>query len=382
MKKVSLVKCKDYEYEKVKSAIFQSVENLGGWDKYISKGDKVLLKVNLLMKKKAEEATTTHPIFVKALSDLLVDYGAEVIIGDSPGGPYNEKALRSIYKYCGYDEISKGDKISLNYDVSTCEDSNPDGLLLKKLEVIGLLKRVDKVISVSKFKTHGMMVFTGAVKNMFGTIPGLVKAEYHYKMPNVEDFSNMLLDVCINANPILSFMDAIVGMEGNGPSAGSPIDVGLVISSESPYHLDDIAVRIAGMNPMDVPTVKSSYERGICKEKLEDIEIVGSNLDDSILNEFKYPSIQDVKFFKNRVPLFLERILDYNLRPRPEFDEEKCIGCGECYRACPPDAISMNDNFPHVDLIKCIRCYCCQELCPVKAVEIYRPWILRKIVKM
>jgi ferredoxin len=89
-----------------------------------------------------------------------------------------------------------------------------------------------------------------------------------------------------------------------------------------------------------------------------------------------------VKFFKNRVPLFLERILDYNLRPRPEFDEKKCIGCGECYRACPPDAITMKDNFPSVDLMKCIRCYCCQELCPVKAVEIYRPWILRKIVKM
>lgn len=382
MKKVSLVKCIDYEYEKVKYAISQSVNNLGGWDKYISKGDKVLLKVNLLMKKKPEEATTTHPVFVKALADLLVEYGALVVIGDSPGGPFNEKVLKGIYKFCGYDDISNDDTISLNYDVSSYEDTNPEGLLLKKLEVIGVLKSVDKVISVSKFKTHGMMVFTGAVKNMFGTIPGLVKAEYHYKMPNVDDFSNMLLDVCINADPVLSFMDGIVGMEGNGPSAGNPIDVGLVISSESPYHLDDIAVRIAGMDPYDVPTVKSSYERGLCEENLQGCELVGEELKDHILDEFKYPSIQDVKFFKNRVPLFLERILDYNLRPRPEFDEKKCIGCGECYRACPPDAITMKDNFPSVDLMKCIRCYCCQELCPVKAVEIYRPWILRKIVKM
>lgn len=382
MKKVSLVSCIKYDYQEVKNAILESIENLGGLDQYISKDERVLLKVNLLMKKKPSEATTTHPVFVKALADILAENGNKVVIGDSPGGPYNKKALSGIYKVCEYEQIPNGDTIILNDDFSEVTVSNPNGLLLKKMDVIGVLEKVDKVISLSKFKTHGMMLFTGAVKNMFGTIPGLVKAEYHYKMPNVDDFANMLIDVCINANPVLSFMDAVYGMEGNGPSAGNPIHVGCVISSSSPYHLDDVAVRIAGIKPSEVPTILKSYERNLLEENLRDTQMVGLDIESLKLEKFKYPNIQDIKFFKNHVPLFLERILDYNLRPRPEFDLKKCVSCGECYRACPPKAIDMKGNFPEVDLRKCIRCYCCQELCPVKAVEIYRPWLLRKIVKM
>ncbi len=125
------------------------------------------------------------------------------------------------------------------------------------------MHEVDKVISVSKLKTHGMMRFTGAVKNMFGTIPGLIKAEYHFKMPGVEEFSDMLVDVCYNANPVLSFMDGIVGMEGAGPSAGDPRHVGVILTSASPYALDLAATYIVGMEGQSVPTVERSIERGL-----------------------------------------------------------------------------------------------------------------------
>jgi uncharacterized protein (DUF362 family)/ferredoxin len=381
-KKVALTECHEYSYEKVRKSLEEGIALIGGLSGYLSEGDRVMLKANLLMKKRPEEATTTHPVFMKALADIISEYGCSVVIADSPGGPFNEAALKGVYKACGYEDAFKNTDIELNYDTSEAEVFNSECKLVKKITVMNAMKNVDKVISVSKLKTHGMMKFTGAVKNMFGTIPGLIKAEYHFKMPNTYDFADMLVDVCINANPVLSFMDGIVGMEGSGPSAGNPVDIGAVIVSESPYHLDVVASNIVGIDPFDVPTVAKSIERGIVMRDMSDIEIVGLAPDSYGVENFISPDIESVEMLKGRVPRILEGALSSMLTPRPVFIREKCVGCGECKRACPPQAITMKGRFPKVELDKCIRCYCCQELCPKKAVEIHRPWLLRKIVKL
>ncbi len=149
------------------------------------------------MMKKPEEATTTHPIFTKALASILIEYGAQVIVGDSPGGPFNVGILKGVYKACGIEEVAKDVGATLNYNTNSVEIKNEEGILLKKITAIEVLTKVDKVISVSKLKTHGMMRFTGAVKNMFGIVAGLDKAEYHVRMPNNEDFSNALVDIAL-----------------------------------------------------------------------------------------------------------------------------------------------------------------------------------------
>ncbi|MBB6214581.1 uncharacterized protein (DUF362 family)/Pyruvate/2-oxoacid:ferredoxin oxidoreductase delta subunit [Anaerosolibacter carboniphilus] len=382
MKKVSLVRCEDYAYEKVKEAIQQSLKHLGGIEKYIQPGDKVLLKLNLLMKKRPEEATTTHPSFAKALAEILRDYGADVIIGDSPGGPFNESALRGVYKACGIEEIAKDVGAKLNYNTGVVEIKNENGLLLKKITAIEVLKEVDKVISVSKLKTHGMMMFTGAVKNMFGIVAGLEKAEYHVRMPNNVDFSNALVDICLASKPILSFMDGIVGMEGAGPSAGEPRKIGAVIASESPYHLDVVATSMIGLTPTKVPTIQRCVERGLCLGNLQDIELIGGVIEEFIMKDFKIPEIRGLDLLEGKLPKFLRDILNELMQPKPIFAHDRCVGCSDCAENCPPRVIEMKDKKPNVRLDECIRCFCCQELCPVKAVEIHRPLLMKLLARL
>ncbi|MCT4596115.1 MAG: DUF362 domain-containing protein [Anaeromicrobium sp.] len=379
---VSLMKCTEYEYDLIERALLKSFENLGGISKFINKGDKVLLKLNLLMKKKPEEATTTHPIFTKALAKILIDHGAEVIIGDSPGGPFNTSILKGIYRACGIEKIANEVGAKLNYNTNTMEIKNEDGLILKKIVGIEVLKEVDKVISVSKLKTHGMMMFTGAVKNMFGIVAGLEKAEYHVRMPNNEDFSNALVDICIAAKPILSFMDGIVGMEGEGPSAGEPRKVGVIIGSTSPYELDVVATSIIGLDPIKVPTIKRCVERNLCSGKLEDINLMGEDINKFILNDFVIPEIRSLDLLDGKLPKFIRDILNNLLQPKPVFNHDECVGCSDCADNCPPRVIEMVNNRPVVNLDGCIRCFCCQELCPVKAILIHRPLLMKLLAKL
>jgi len=300
-------------------------------EKYINKGDKVLLKLNLLMKKRPEEAATTHPIFTKALAQVLIEYGAEVIIGDSPGGPFNERMIKGIYRVCEIDKIADE---------------------------------------------------TGAVKNMFGIVPGLIKAEYHLTMPEIQEFSDALVDICLCGKPTLSFMDGIVGMEGHGPSAGEPRQIGAVLASSSPYHLDVVASSIINLKPTDVPTIKRCVERDICTGTLEDIEIIGEDISKFILEDFVIPETRTIKLASDWMPQSVRAFIDNMTRPRPKFNHDECIGCKDCEEACPPKVITMKSNRPVVNLEGCIRCFCCQELCPKKAVNIYRPWILRRMTKL
>ncbi len=382
MKKVSIVRCADYEYEKVKEAIEQSLDHLGGIGKYVLPGEKVLLKLNLLMKKKPEEAATTHPGFTKALAEILINHGADVIIGDSPGGPFNEGALRGVYKACGMEEIAKDVGATLNYNTKVVEIKNEKGLLLKKISAIEVLKEVDKVISVSKLKTHGMMMFTGAVKNMFGIVAGLEKAEYHVRMPKNVDFSNALVDICLAAEPVLSLMDGIVGMEGAGPSAGEPRKIGAVIASESPYHLDVVATTMIGLIPTRVPTIQRCVERGLCLGSLQDIELVGDSMESFMVKDFVIPEIRGLDLLEGKLPKFLRDILNEVMQPKPIFLHDQCVGCSDCAENCPPRVIQMMDGKPTVQLDECIRCFCCQELCPVKAVEIHRPLLMKLLARL
>lgn len=382
MEKVSLVGCKDYDLKKVREAVDKSFENIGGIDQYIAQGEKVLLKINLLMKKKPEDATTTHPAVVHALAEKLIEHGAEVIIGDSPGGPFNATLLKGIYKVCGMEEVANATGARLNFNTNSTVIHNDKGFILKKITAIEVLKEVDKVISVSKLKTHGMMMFTGAVKNMFGIVAGLEKAEYHVRMPQNNDFADALVDICLAANPILSFMDGIVGMEGAGPSGGDPRAVGVLLASTSPYHLDVVATSLIGLTPAKVPTIKRCVERGLCKDNLEDIHIIGEKLEKYLIKDFLVPEIRSLDLLEGKAPKFLRDILNGLLQPKPVFDHEKCVGCSDCAKNCPPRVIEMIDHRPIVNLDGCIRCFCCQELCPVKAVDIHRPMLMKLLSKL
>ncbi len=380
-KPVVLAKCTKYELQDVKAALLKTIEALGGLSKYVGKKDTVLLKLNLLMRKKPEEATTTHPVFVQALAEILTEYGCDVLLGDSPGGPFTFSMLRSVYKATGIQDVTLKTKARLNFNVESCEKENPEGLILKKMTVTDMLNDVDKVISVSKLKTHGMMTFTGAVKNMFGVIPGIRKAEFHLNMPDYDVFADALVDICLLSNPVLSFMDGIEAMEGNGPSSGSVRKTDVILASSSPYHLDKAACTIAGIPLESVPTIKACIKREIVEKGLSDIIFLGDPIEAFKTPPFKLPDSKSILSRMNKIPTPIMGAVNNLLQPKVSVNHKECVGCGDCAKNCPARVIEMKNKKPHIDTKKCIRCYCCQELCPKGCVQIKRPAALRILTK-
>jgi len=378
MDKVSIVRCNDYESAHVYESVARSIELLGGMSRFVKPGMKVLLKCNLLMRKRPEEAATTHPEVAAAVARLVKEAGAIPIIADSPGGLFTERTLKGVYRVCGMEQVAERDGIELNFNVEETVVSHPEGRTVKSLTVIKALEEADAVINIAKLKTHGMALYTGAVKNLFGVIPGTTKAEYHLRMKKLEDFSDMLVDISTYVKPVLSVIDAVVGMEGQGPSAGDPRKIGAVLASESPYALDVAAVSMVGISPDKVCTIQRARERGLCSS-LNELTLVGDPLDGLIIHDFKIPSHKHVgviEQFLNENSA-LAKFINNNFGPRPVFNYDDCVGCGDCDRNCPPKAITMINGRPVVNLKECIRCYCCQELCPQKAVHIKRSWIFK-----
>lgn len=368
---VTIHRCESYQTAPIEEALQQILQDMGGFEPYIQPGETVLLKTNLLLAKGPERAATVHPSLVLALAKALVQYGCKVFIGDSPGGPFNGPALRVVYRVTGMAEVAKEAGAELSYDTDTAEISYPDGERLKRITVTSMSQKVDKVISVCKLKTHSMMIFTGAAKNMFGVIPGTMKAEYHVRMPIIEDFAEALLDICQAVRPVLSFMDAVIGMEGNGPSNGSPRKIGALLASSSPYELDMVAANIIGLAPEQVPLLKAAYGRGLIPASIEEIQTAGDAREEFAIADYKLPDHIHTNLEQGG---FLPKFLMKRLRPKVRFDEASCVGCGDCAANCPAKVITMQQDGkkrrPVVDYHQCIRCYCCQELCPKGAVHV------------
>jgi uncharacterized protein (DUF362 family)/NAD-dependent dihydropyrimidine dehydrogenase PreA subunit len=380
MNVVSIVRCENYENENVDKAIEQTFNNLGGISKIIKPGMKVLLKINLLLGVAPEAATTTHPALIEAIIRQVQKAGGIAIVADSPGGPYTRNFLKNVYKTCGILEVIEKTGALLNYDTSYKSINFEKGKVAKSFNIIKPVLDSDIIINIPKLKTHSMTYFTGAVKNLFGIIPGVHKAEYHFRMSDKVDFSNLLIDLCECIKPNISIMDAVIGMEGSGPSAGTPRKIGAIISSQNPYNLDFVAAKIINIKHTEVYTILKSIERGLCVDNLDKINIIGAKIEDFIITDFKMPPNKSVAFLDS-FPAFIKKPIEMFVSPKPVFLHEKCIGCGICANNCPADVINIINKKPNIELNNCIKCFCCQELCPEKAVLIKRPWIMSKLLK-
>ncbi len=384
MSTVSIVKCNNYHFDTVKEAVKNALSLIGGISTFIKPGEKVLLKVNLLIRRIPEKATTTHPALAQALAELVMEAGGLPIIGDSPGGYhfYNQKTLEAVYETCGMKEAAVKSGAELNYNTEMIDIPYPQGQVIKNIKTIKSVVTVDKIINIPKIKTHMMTVYSGAVKNMFGIIPGSYKAEYHLRFEDTGDFANLLIDLCLFAKPVLTVMDAVIGMEGYGPTNGSPKNVGLIIASANPYNLDIVAADIIGLKPEQVPTIKKSVERGLCTGNVHDLNVIGERIEDVRVFDFKKPTVKVAfNFYSILLPKWLAKYLERMIKPKPCFKYNVCKACNMCAASCPPKAIQMKEGKPVVNLNKCIRCFCCHELCNYNAIDIKRPWFIRLLLK-
>lgn len=378
-KKVSVVKCE--RYADSRDAIDKAVSLIGGMDKFVKPGDKVVIKPNLVSRKKPGEAVTTHPDFLHAVIEAVEEAGGEVTIAESPGGPYNVAALKAVYSACGVNDAIKGTNAKLNFNTDFTEVSFPEGRTVKSIPIINPILEADVIISLPKLKTHAMTSYTGAVKNLFGTIPGTYKAELHFRLNERKAFCSMLVDLHECIKPTLSIMDGIWGMEGNGPTAGQNRHIGLVMASENAHALDLVSCRLIDYAPYEVDTVYEAVSRGLVEESADKLEILGENLENLVIKDFLKPESHFNLLKLISLPAAANARLTNALASKPKIKYSECVGCGECSRCCPPKAIDMSSGKPVINESKCIKCFCCQELCPKKAVKIHRPLLNRFMLK-
>jgi uncharacterized protein (DUF362 family)/Pyruvate/2-oxoacid:ferredoxin oxidoreductase delta subunit len=372
---VSLVKCSTYERSAVRDAVRRSVDLVGGMGRYVQPGQRVLLKPNLLRASSPQQAIATHPAVVEAAVRLVQEAGGYPVIGDSPGGPFVSAWLRAVYQSTGMVRLAAETGAELNQDWRETRLSHPDGKLIKALEVGTFASSADVIISLPKLKTHSFMRFTGAVKNLFGLVPGTVKVGYHSKFPEPEQFGDMLIDIATLIRPALSIMDAVVGMDGAGPSAGDPFEIGAVLASADPVSLDLVAVSLVGIDPLSVYTLRAAVERGMVTGRASDVNVVGDPLSDWDVRGFREPSARSSP--RRLVSMFSGVVKRWMVAaPRAN---DRCVACGICVRSCPVQAIAIKDGRARMDLETCIRCYCCHEMCPHRAIDLHKPLLGRLI---
>lgn len=375
---ISIVPCDNYKRKEVTSSLNQAIDAIDGLD-WVQPGMKIAIKTNLVSGSDPKKAVVSHPAVLAVLTETLQKKGATVIIGDSPSGPYTVSALEKNYKLSRMD-IPEEMGASLNTNVATSDGSFPDARIMKKFTYTSWLDDADGIIVVCKLKTHGMMRLSANVKNMFGAIPGTMKPEYHYRFPKHEDFANMLVDINEYFKPKLYITDAIIGMEGNGPTAGNPRKIGALLASTNPHALDVVCATLIDIDPDTVPTIHEAYLRGLGPNKLADIpkEEIFGEIEPFIVHDYDNAVIKSTITFSNRIPEFLIPVVTAVLQSKPKVKKSECIGCKKCAKVCPAHAIVMKNGKPVIDRNVCIRCFCCQEFCPKGAMKVHR----NSIVKM
>ena len=375
------------DYGQAEGAIRALVEQMGGMGRFVRPGERIVLKANLLRAAPPESAICTHPAVVEAVAKLVKEAGGTPVICDSPGGALHKEAvLRSLYEKTGMAAAAAAAGAELSMDSSTRTVSLPEGKVLRQAEIITPVAEADGVIDLCKMKTHVLMSMTGAVKNLFGVIPGLSKVGYHATHPDHETFADVLLDLTGYVKPRLSLMDGILAMEGDGPgSSGTPRQAGLLLASANPLALDTAAGAIMNLPRQDNPVLLAAERRGLTPCRMEDVELIGGTVEELRMADYKFPASTKSNLMDFLGPLArpAERLCKKALSQTPRIDGAKCVGCGICAKSCPGQAIAMTapGKKARISQKACIHCYCCHELCPQKAVELHQSWLGRLLTK-
>jgi len=367
---VALVKCPDYEQANVMRAVNEAMKFLGGVGNFVSPGQTVLLKPNLLSARPPELAIDTHPAVVEAVGRVVLEAGGICSLGDSPAtGISTPEAYARMLEITGMKEVI--DRLGLNivrFDDTCVEREATHAQTFRKILLTNAVSQYDVIINLPKLKTHALTTITCGIKNLYGCVPGNKKIEFHLQAGNrPELFAQILVNILAIVRPQLTIADGIIGMDGQGPNAGRRREFGIILASTDPVALDAVVCRIAGIDPMSVPMIRLASDQGIGIGDLGQIEVVGTRPEDVLISDFQLAPHADIL---NRIPKSLHRLLRNHMVSSPTLIEDRCTLCQTCVKACPVNAISSKGKRLRFDYSVCIRCYCCQEVCPREAIEL------------
>lgn len=364
----TLYRVPEYNEELIYPAICRSFEALG-IAKDMRPDLKVVIKPNLIMAKSPDFPVTTHPLVIKAVVQWLKEQGVHnITIAESSGGLYNAEYMGNVYRVCGMKQLEPDAKLNMDFSARTI--SCKKGFSNHSFHIITPIAEADYIINICKLKTHAMTGYSGGIKNLFGTIPGLEKPQMHYLWPDIKDFSRMLLELAQTVNPQVTVIDAIDAMEGNGPTGGTSHPLHLLFASKDFYTQDYFAAGLMGLDPMKIEMISQAVEAGLAKP--DEMKLIGDPIPEE-LTPFQVPDTKKLDF-SSFLPGFLgkafAKIAAKILKSYPQVDESICVGCGKCAESCPAHIIEIKNRKAKFRKKGCISCFCCQEMCPVKAISV------------
>jgi len=364
---VALVPCESYEEATVTRALETALDLLGGWEPLFPESGPIYLKPNLAGPFPPERAVTTHPEVVKAMARLLQRAGRDVVLGDSPAGPARPGYLKFLYRRTGMENLAQELGLELDLDIAPVEVKIPHPRSLRVLTLNQTFVGAPALLNLPKFKTHLFARLTGAVKNLYGAVSGIMKVAYHTRLKDPRDFALLLLDLVDYLKPRLSVVDAVVGMEGDGPTWGRPRQVGYLVAGVNPLAVDWVMSQMMGFAAEAVPLFQVAPP--------PPVEVWGVSLGQARIPDFVLPSPNTLEDGLEGLWWLPQRLKDYlgqELLPRPAVNPHLCSGCTLCEQSCPQQAIHLEEDKAMVDLDLCIRCWCCNEVCPTGAVALSR----------
>ncbi len=381
MEKVHIFFENEYTEEKMDALSCAMLAPYGGALGLAAGRKSVLIKPNLVSKKPLDTGATTHPLMLRAVCKQFISAGVKVCVAESHGGTYTEATAKAQLLGCGVTEALKDLDVELYTKAESTVLHYENGKISKSFEVLKPVTEVDFIVNMCKLKTHTLATYSGAAKNTFGVVPGLRKFELHARFTEIKDFTRMLNDLHLSLPVELNIVDGILGMEGNGPTAGLPRRYGFVAVCKSAFVCDLVCTNLLGLSPDMVPQVKDAIERKLCPEK------AGFELTNLTKEEYEGARVKDLKL-PDSAPAGAVSLIAFlqNLgggrviklfQPKPKVNKRQCIGCGKCAEYCPVKTIDMKKKRPVIKRDKCIRCFCCQELCPIGAMYIKTNRILK-----